>query len=58
MSRRYYKQIDGKLVEVFPDNKPKNKGPYIGFNSWARQTKVEFNVSTMDESIKRMKEDK
>ena len=58
MTRRIWRRNkEAKLVEV--KKKPfKPSAPYIGKNPWARQTKVEFNVSTMEESIKRMKGDK
>ena len=53
-----------KGIKIYDEKKEVKKkpfkpsAPYIGKNPWARQTKVEFNVSTMEESIKRMKGDK
>lgn len=53
--KRYWKRIDGKLVEVFPDKSSPGITIINRGSQWSRTTKVEFSESTIDESIRKMK---
>ena len=56
MASRYWKRNDkGELVEIKKKTFNPRKTPYIGKNPWARTTKVEFNTTTVEESMKKMR---
>ena len=59
MASRYWKRNeDGELVEFFPNKFNWDEGSvnnHINMRkTWSGTTKIEFNTTTMDESIKRM----
>jgi hypothetical protein len=61
MAKRYWKRnSDGELVEFFPNQTSFADGPignHINMRkTWSGTTKIEFNTTTIDESIKKMNE--
>ena len=61
MASRYYKydKDKKKMVEFNPNNKSFSDGAVSNHinmrKTWSGTTKIEFNTTTIDESIKRMK---
>ena len=59
MASKYWKQNKkGELVEFFPNEFKWGDGKISNHinmrKTWSGTTKIEFNTTTMDESIKRM----